>query len=509
MSILLRLLGASAFLFGIKLAAAEATLFSGGTIIAFDSENESFNVIRNGSILVVDDRIKAIGATIEASLIPNASQTVDVTDQIITPGFIDTHRHSWQTAFKTLGSNTTLLEYYARYFGPVPASHFRPEDVYLGQILGLYESLNAGVTTILDHAHHTWSNATTYAGLNASIASGARVFWAYEFQNTSTTNYTVADQIPIFREIAEGDALAGSATELGIAYDYFSPNPNVREVQQVIALAREYNVSVLTTHCLAAPWVGNNLPEDLHAFGILNDSIPVVFSHGSFMTATSTELLRSTNQYLSITPESEMHYGHTHPHSFLMQDQAALGVDTHFTYSADILTQARIWLQSARYRLYSAVLDQWQVPSKNPMSVVQALRLATRAGGLALRRADLGVLSVGAKADLVVWNARDSLSMLGWDDPVAAVMLHASTGDVFHVMVDGKFVKKDGKLLAPGYKSVREQFEASAAKIRKIWRDMPYPVIDAVQSNGYLAKSPLQADTLPGEGTGYGDLFLN
>lgn len=509
MSPLLRVFSVCLLLVSSCFVAASSTVFAGGTIIAFDPENDAFNVIKNGSILVVDDRIEAIGTTIQGPQIPDDVQTVDVTGQIITPGFIDTHRHTWQTAFKTLGSNTTLLEYYARYFGPVPASHFQPNDVYLGQLVGLYESLNAGVTTILDHAHHTWSNATTYAGLNASIDSGARVFWAYEFQNTSTTNYTVADQVPDFRNIAESNAFAGSATELGIAYDAFGPNPNNGEVQQVISLAREYNVSVLTTHCLAGPWVGNNLPEDLHALGILNDSIPVVFSHGSFMTPTSLELLRSTNQYLSITPESEMHYGHTHPHSFLMQDQAALGVDTHFTYSADILTQARIWLQSARYRLYSAVLSQWQVPSRNPMSVVQAFRLATRAGGLALRRADLGVLRSGAKADLVVWNARDSPSMAGWSDPVAAVMLHASVGDVFHVMVDGKFVKKEGKLLTPNYNSIREQFDASAARIRKIWRDMPYPTIDKVQSNGYLAQPPLQADTLRGDGTGYGQLYLD
>ena len=132
-----------------------------------------------------------------------------------------------------------------------------------------------------------------------------------------------------------------------------------------------------------------------------------------------------------------MHYGHTNPHSHLIQDQCALGVDTHFTFSTDILTQARIWLQSARCRMYNSVLDTWRIPRNNPMSVNQAFLLATRHGALALRRPDLGVLATGAKADLVVWNGR-SPSLLGWTDPVAAIILHANVGDIDHVLVDGQ-----------------------------------------------------------------------
>lgn len=56
----------------------------------------------------------------------------------------------------------------------------------------------------------------------------------------------------------------------------------------------------------------------MHSFGILNDTFPVVFSHVSFLTATGAELLRLTNQYISITPESEMHYGQGNKNSHLI-----------------------------------------------------------------------------------------------------------------------------------------------------------------------------------------------
>lgn len=44
------------------------------------------------------------------------------------------------------------------------------------------------------------------------------------------------------------------------------------------------------------------------------------------------------NHYISITPESEMHFAHTDYESDLIMDQAALGVDTHATFSGDVIT---------------------------------------------------------------------------------------------------------------------------------------------------------------------------
>ncbi|KAF5715047.1 amidohydrolase family [Fusarium mundagurra] len=486
---------------------ASSKLFSGATIIAWEESETEPQVVRDGYLLVEDDRIASI-TTSKPSRLPINTEVIDATDQIISPGFIDTHRHGWQTAFKTLGSNTTLAQYFGRYGEFAAAPHFNAKDVYWGQLAGLLDALNAGVTTSLDHAHHTWSNETAYAGLNASIESGARVFWAYTFHDVPALNYTVKDQIPNFVDMAESGLIKDSNVELGIAYDSFGPNPP-DVAREVANLAREFNVSVVTTHSLAGPFGVSNLPEDVHSFDLLNTSIPVVFSHGSFLTATGASLLRQTNQYLSITPESEMHYGHTHPHSYYIQDQAALGVDTHFTYSTDILTQARIWLQSVRYFFFDKVLSGWEVPKNNPMSVVQAFSLATRAGGLALRRPELGVIREGAKADLIVWNAAESPSLLGWTDPIAAIMLHASVGDIFHVMVNGDFVKQDGKLAIANYSAVRRSFLESARRIKNIYQDFDYPSLDGeFNGGGFYYGEARVADTERGKSNGYGGLYL-
>ena len=186
-------------------------------------------------------------------------------------------------------------------------------------------------------------------------------------------------------------------------------------------------------------------------------------------------------------------------------DQSSLGIDTHFTYSADIVGQTRMWLQEVRLRLYAQVLDCWDIPPNNPMSVEQAFLWATRAGGLALRRPDIGVLVEGAKADLVVFDGT-SPNMLGWVNPVAAVILHSNPGDVEHVLVNGEFRKRDFKLVVPGnLAEIQQRFLASARRIQEVWKQMPLPVLEGSFPNtpGVNYSKAVTADVVRGWQNGY------
>ncbi len=111
------------------------------------------------------------------------------------------------------------------------------DDVYLGQLFGLYEALNAGTTAMLDHAHHTWSNDTAEAGLRACIDSGARVFWAYAFHDVAGVT-TVREQLPHFRALAARAPFRGTPTTLAIAYDAIGRvPPDWDEIEAVMGLA--------------------------------------------------------------------------------------------------------------------------------------------------------------------------------------------------------------------------------------------------------------------------------
>jgi len=141
------------------------------------------------------------------------------------------------------------------------------------------------------------------------------------------------------------------------------------------------------------------------------------------------------------------------------------------------------------------------------MSANPGFLMAAHHGGLALRRQDFDVLAVGAKADLVVWNG-DSPSLLGWDDPVAAVILHANVGDIEHVVVDGIFKKRDGKLTVQNYPAIQGRFLQSAHRIQQVWKDTPLPVVEGQFSSGFNYALADTADTLRGSGDGYGETFL-
>lgn len=211
-------------------------------------------------------------------------------------------------------------------------------------------------------------------------------------------------------------------------------------------LARALRLKAITLHQLGGPWPVENGPETASKNGLQDLDLPVVFSHCGFATEAEIKALREHDWSISITPESEMHFGHGHQTSRLVLDQASLGIDESFTFSGDILTQARLFLQSARNVSYNNALDTGNIPRQTPMTVEDAFLLATRRGGRAVRRDDIGVLKVGAKADIVCFDG-DSPNMVGWTDPIAAVVLHANVGDIQHVMVGGEFRKRDGKLV--------------------------------------------------------------
>lgn len=212
-------------------------LLAGGTVISFNRSSESLEIVRNGAILIRDDKISAIYETIPDIILPHNTEILNVEGKIITPGFISTHNHGWLTPFKTIGSNTTLAEYLVRYGEFSPANTlFSPEDVYIGTRQSMLESLNTGVTTILEHASSTFSNETSEAGLHAAIDSGMRILYAFAFHDLGHANYTVLDQMNQWRDIARSGTLAGTLVSLAIAYDRFSIAP-AEEVEAMIELA--------------------------------------------------------------------------------------------------------------------------------------------------------------------------------------------------------------------------------------------------------------------------------
>ncbi|KAF1993543.1 Metallo-dependent hydrolase [Amniculicola lignicola CBS 123094] len=485
---------------------ANPTLLTHASIISFDTGSLRTKVLHDSSLLVQDGRIAQIYDGITPSAYPEGTDVVNATGKIITPGFIDTHHHLWQTAFKSIASNATLTQYLQRYGEMGPSiQHFTAEDKYLGQLAGALELLNGGVTTVLDHAHGISSNETADALFNATIDSGLRAFYAFVVHDLNLPNFTLQDQIYKLIETSKDPRLSSdSVVQLALGYDSFTMLP-AAFTQRLRDIVQSQNISLVTTHYLGSPWptLFANSPTLLHSLGWLNTTVPVIFSHATAPTPSDLLLLRQTNQYISTTPESEFHSGQGNKYAHLIQDQASLGADTHFAYSTDMIGQARMWLQNLRRRAVDEVLADLKVARNNPMSVEQAFHLITRGGALALRRPDLGILAPGAKADLVVFSG-DSPNMLGWSDAVAAIILHSNVGDVEGVMVGGQWVKKGGRLMYKDYEGVKKKFGDSARRIQSVWGEMDWGAPDEGLFMGEVERGTATVvDTRRGEGTGY------
>jgi len=109
----------------------------------------------------------------------------------------------------------------------------------------------------------------------------------------------------------------------------------------------------------------------------------------------------------------------------------------------------RIALQSSRGLHNAPFIAAGKIPAKLNATVEQAFNLGTIHGARAVgMEAQIGSLAVGKLADVVVFDALSPGMVCGaQQDPVAAIVLHSSPGDVLMTVVDGVVRKRDGKLL--------------------------------------------------------------
>lgn len=125
-------------------------------------------------VLIEDGKIARIGSEIEAG----DAQIIDGSGQALLPGFVDTHRHTWQGAIRQTGIGWDFGNYRTfiqNTWGP----NFTPEDVYVGNLLGAAGALDAGITTLRDESHIQNSPEHTDRAIAGLQASGVRGIFAY------------------------------------------------------------------------------------------------------------------------------------------------------------------------------------------------------------------------------------------------------------------------------------------------------------------------------------------
>ncbi len=123
-------------------------------------------------VLIEGSRIAAVGPNLTAT-----ATVVDVSNTIVMPGFIDTHRHMWQGALRNSLPNGLLSDYVRVILGL--RGVMRPEDARIGDLVTALGAINAGVTTMLDWSHIGNSPEHTDAAIDGLRASGVRAVYGF------------------------------------------------------------------------------------------------------------------------------------------------------------------------------------------------------------------------------------------------------------------------------------------------------------------------------------------
>ncbi|KJK50673.1 amidohydrolase [Lentzea aerocolonigenes] len=425
-----------------------------GTVLTMNGAHE---VLVDHDVLVVDDRITAIGPRLQ---VPEGSEEVDASHGLVMPGMIDTHRHMWQTAMRGYGADWTLTQYFVWYYlewGKV----FRPEDIHAGNLLAAAEALDAGVTTTVDWSHGLQTTDHAEAAVAALRAVPGRFVLAYGNIQDSPASWTAKPEFLDFVRRMPIDDMLGFQLAFDVTGDPAFPEKPAFEV------ARDLGVPV-TTH--AGVWGATN--DDgiklMHDNGFMTPQS--IYVHAATLSADSYHRIAATGGSISVSTESEQSAGQGYPPTWAIRAHGipvSLSMDTSVWWSGDLFSAMRSTLGADRAREHMAAHARNDTVTHSALRAEHVVEWATMGGARALGRDDLGSVEVGKKADLVLLRNENSPAMFPVLNPYGHVAFQAQRSDVDTVVVDGRIVKRGHRLVGVDLRAIRGQVEQTVEHLRE------------------------------------------
>jgi 5-methylthioadenosine/S-adenosylhomocysteine deaminase len=435
---------------------ADRLLLRGGTVLTVDPD---LGDLPSGDVLIEGDKIAQVAPQIDAD-----AEVIDASGKIVIPGFIDTHRHTWEAAIRGCAPNATLDDYFVEVldtFAPL----YRPEDVYASNLAGALECVNAGITTLVDWSHINNTPEHPDAAIRGLQEAGIRAQYAYGSANTSLADYWFESSIAI-----PGDDVRR------VRDTYFSSDDGLltmalatrgtgfckdEVVNSEWTLARELGIPI-TIHVAMGRLAGRfGMVKRLSELGLLGPDTTYV--HCCYLSDEEWRLLADSGGTVSIAAQVEVQMGHGWPpvnKAYEVGLRPSLSIDVVTTVPGDMFTQMRSAFGSERARVNAVA---WEANTEVPETMLKArqmLEMATVNGAHVAGVEDrTGSLTPGKQADVVLLDAT-ALNMAPVIDPVAAVTLCADVSNVDTVLIAGQVKKRDGRLLADVDKA-RRLVEAS------------------------------------------------
>ncbi|MFG3017701.1 amidohydrolase family protein [Streptomyces sp. NPDC048254] len=411
------------------------TLLTGGTVVSMDP---AVGDLDPGDVLIEDGVIVQVAGHIEA---PDA-EVIDATGRIVMPGFVDNHRHTWQTAFRGVGADWTFPEWAVAMHGTVKP-HYQPEDVYAGTLLGRLEALHSGVTTMLDWYHV----AQTHAHEDAAVAAlrdapGRSVFCLGAGWGTPDP---VDADIRRVRSGLAGDGLVTMALGLRGPED-----TSMDTVARELKLAAE--LGLRTSLHIASDGTQRPVAE-LREHGLLRDT--TTFVHANGVSDEELRMLADAGSSVSISPDVELKMGFGSPvtgRALAAGLRPTLSVDDVPSVGGDMFSTMRTAF--AVQRGLDGGLRSRDLLAFTTIDAARSCGLDARTGSI----------TPGKDADVILLRA-DDLTVFPVTDPAATVVSAGHPGLVDTVLVAGRVVKRDGVLVDVDLAPLKNRLLASRDRI--------------------------------------------
>ena len=417
---------------------AQRVLIRNGCVLTLDKSVGNFH---QADVLIERTKILAVGTNLNAA----DAEVIDASEMIVMPGFIDTHRHVWEGILRNIGTdmplegNASYLTIIQNTLAPV----YRPEDAYIGNLVGLFGAIDAGITTLLDWSDIQSTRAHADAVIKALQESGLRTVFAYGYpwwkepdENQDDWIKDIAKQYFSTKDQLLTFALAPQGPE-------FTSFETTRAQWQ---LARELDARITVHVGVGTAGKAGKLAEMGRAGLLKNDT---TYIHCTTLSDEEIKMIVDTGGTASLASTAEMTMGYGMPpiQRFLNHGlRPSFSVDTETSMPNDMFTQMRSVNSLQHAMIFDRKLEgKRNLPSfMNSRDVIECATIeGARANGLAHKT---GTLTPGKEADIIMLKT-DRPNILPVNDPIGAVVWGMDTSNVDSVFVAGNPLKRNGKLL--------------------------------------------------------------
>src|SRR3954469_22813079 len=432
-----------------------ALVIVGGTVITQNAAHQIFTpgaVAVDGASILDVDRPEAIASRYAAA------ETIEVRDEIVLPGLINTHTHAPMVMFRGLADDLALRDWLEKYIFPAEAKTVSPELVRVGTRLAAVEMIESGTTTYVDMYYFEEEIA------KAAFAAGLR-----GVLGETIIQFPVADAKTPADALDRAERFIREFKDNGLIVPAVAPHAlytNDRATLIASAeLGRKYGVPVLIHFAETEDEVRTAREQfkmtpaaALASIGFWGPK--TVAAHGIWVTDEDIAILKQHNVGIAHNPESNMKLASgAAPIVKYLAAGVNVGLGTDGAASNNDLDMFEAMRQAAFLA---------KLANKDPTAVSArtALDLATVGGARTLAMEPLiGSLEAGKRADVIVVSMREARQTPMYD-PISHLVYATRGDDVRTTIVNGRILMKDRQLRTLDKAAVIADANRLATKVR-------------------------------------------